>query len=258
MADANYLEIKSVAAFAEQVAAHAPADLFHAHLRNLFRGQADGSMGLAPKIYRGSIPELKTEKHLFRDFKLWSAGIVQVGTTDIDLYFLAQHHGLPTRLLDWTTNALVALYFSVEDLSATDGGVFFMDAYGFPDQSYRTPDNQQWPFEGFASVDHPALKFALSQVIRWSSSDPQPKFIFPVRPAFRDVRMQIQRSCFTYHPPEFPELLYAHNDTLVKFLIPHRLKGKIRGELNGLGIDHFSIYGDLDALAVACRKNFQI
>jgi hypothetical protein len=35
--------------------------------------------------------------------------------TDIDWYFLMQHHGIPTRLLDWTTNALAALFFSLDE-----------------------------------------------------------------------------------------------------------------------------------------------
>jgi hypothetical protein len=35
--------------------------------------------------------------------------------TAIDWYFLMQHHGVPTRLLDWTTNALAALFFSLDE-----------------------------------------------------------------------------------------------------------------------------------------------
>jgi hypothetical protein len=36
--------------------------------------------------------------------------------TPIDWYFLMQHHGIPTRLLDWTTNALAALFFSLDEV----------------------------------------------------------------------------------------------------------------------------------------------
>ena len=64
------------------------------------------------------------EKSILEDFRLhapaYSARDTLAGATYLELAVLAQHHGVPTRLLDWTTNPLAALFFAVEGESAKE------------------------------------------------------------------------------------------------------------------------------------------
>jgi hypothetical protein len=61
--------------------------------------------------------------------------------------------------------------------------------------------------------------------------------------------MSLQKNCFTFHVPKCPRLDPDRLSCLRSFKLPPAAKAEMRSELAVLGINDFSIFGDLDHLA---------
>jgi hypothetical protein len=88
-----------------------------------FRGQSKARYPLLPGLYRTAAVEAGyIEEDLLERFKtLGSAHREMRPADDWEWYFIAQHYGLPTRLLDWTESPLTALYFAIRQDVADQG-----------------------------------------------------------------------------------------------------------------------------------------
>jgi hypothetical protein len=233
------------------------------HVRVWFRGHSQEGWQLQPGVYRDRLSgvsqseRLNVERHLSQDFRVQSAALRRGNETDGELYFLQQHYGMPTRLLDWTNNPLAALFFTAIADPHSDGQLFMLDAYQFQTEVGGLRSFDGHDFRGIATAGHPVFERALHPIFRWRP-DEFPPFIIPVRPPHFDTRISSQRSCFTFHVPDQPVIEAAVNSALHVYKVSKDAKPKIVQELRLLGVDHFRVFGDLPSLSKILRRDYAV
>lgn len=188
---------------------------------DFFRGQSSSEYKLIPSIGRrfkeGQEDVLKQyEKEVFEDFKRkYSMFTDARPKNDKEFLFLAQHYGLPTRLLDWTYNPLIALYFACCSNFDKDGIVY--QSYQFSRRVFNEDKDDIFSF--------PAITLLV--------------------PNMTDVRYKNQNGIFVLYPEPWKEkfeFIYA------KYIISVQYKQNILSKLEKIGITRSFIMPSLDSL----------
>lgn len=194
----------------------------------LFRGQGERS-SIRPKIGRDDYNYSPArEKQLFDAFERMSRPFLRTPLTPWELLALAQHHGVPTRLLDWSTNAIVAAWFAVSSFPHNKDAVIF--ALKVDRDDIEPLDSRSGKATKNGTFDSPlAIQTG----------------VYLIETAPVSERITTQRGIFTLHGQPKTGLAVLDGDT---FVIPEKLRSGLQGRLLDLGIDASHIYPGLDGL----------
>lgn len=215
-------KISSVAEFHEMVQGQSIAPIY--------RGEDKATYSLLPKIgrcyrYYSRVFAEKQPRHkfsevdeimAFQEYKMRAVPYIQrMPKNDWEWLAIAQHHGLPTRLLDWTENPLVAVFFACYGQYTEDSVIYILDR-----RKFDVPPKDTSP-----------LKIRETMILMTSHITP---------------RVTAQSSLFTVHPNPDEEF---DSPYLQRWIIKQSCHLKIALMLKQYGVNHASLFPGLEGVA---------
>jgi hypothetical protein len=230
----------------------------------VYRGAADAGWPLLTSLdtlggVRPPHGKADLEEHILRNFIRYSRPFFAVSpVNEWEVLIAAQHHGLPTRLLDWTYSPMVAAHFAtVETDRETDRAVWRLD-WKAVHRQFRMPERALLiqDLEGIFGQERAFTPWAL-----FGPRSDQHQFACMIEPPSLDARIATQAATFTLcsdNRRSFDAFLEANDlsSALTRFVIPHREVGRLRDQLDLVSVDERRLFPDLDGLAAYLRRYY--
>ncbi|MBR2592743.1 MAG: FRG domain-containing protein [Oscillospiraceae bacterium] len=228
----------------------------HRDLR-IYRGENNSAFTLSTSLTRNCKSLSKVlEKPMLENFTKYA--VLEEPIIEGNVWkqmIVGQHHGFPTRLLDWSFSPLMALHFAtsendLDQMDAHDAVVWRIDVNDLHD---RLPEKYQKVMEKYSttvfSVD--MLNEACESPDQYDE-DMKNECMLVIEPPSLDRRIISQYSFFTIVPQEMHDIiafLDEKTDETVRFVIAKELRWQIRDFLDHQNITERMVYPGLDGLS---------
>ena len=228
----------------------------------LFRGNAKNSWQLLPTLLRitndKGIDPFHLEAPFFHDF-VSQAGNKITSKNSWEVLFLMRHYGIPTRLLDWTENLFVALYFALLDTPSLieKPCIWILNPFklnGMTDWIEPFLINPEYEFKNEKEYFDIFCKESFEPKGQANPLKlPNPIALYPFR---QNERIISQSGLFTMHGTTSKPLEEIAPDAVYKIIIPDNLIDEITRILQIGGYNKYSIYRDLDSLSAYLKGEY--
>lgn len=227
--------------------------------KEAYRGLSSDSYVLDTTLMRLGGEYDKLERHLLRNFRKYAHRNMVEKDSIWHWLTLAQHHGLPTRMLDWTYSPFAALHFATSNIDKFDqDGVVW--AVNYADAHRHLPEglSAQLELEGANVFTVEMLSESVASIEGFDALG-HDEFAMFVEPPSIDDRIVNQHALFSIMPNpkgRVDELLEGNEGIGRKIIIPAELKWEIRDKLDQGNISERVLFPGLDGLSKWLKRQY--